>query len=295
MNRRIWQVLIGLMWLALPAVAIRYWFMWDRLPLRMATHFNAANQPNGWMTRETSLTFSLVTLTFLLSVFSVVLYFVHRKYFDRTFSWALLLFFYFVTGFAYAMFNAVIDYNLYGRPIQLLPFVIGIPVAIIALLAIYLGSQRGAPLPVTDLIAEEVHASVGWALCFLIPLLTLSSLLVIGPRMVRTVVGLVLLFLIPCFAMAWNGFHYRFTRHGLEIRVLGFRLKSIPFGHINNYSIDSWNVLGGYGIRGLANNRAYVWGNKGVRVKTTEGDVFLGHSQPERIVHDMDAMKRLAR
>ena len=293
MNRRIWQVLIGLMWLALPAVAIRYWFMWDRLPLRMATHFNAANQPNGWMTRETSLTFSLVTLAFLLTVFSVVLYFVHRKYFDRTFSWTLLLFFYFVTGFAYAMFNAVIDYNLYGRPIQLLPFVIGMPVAIITLLAIYLGSQRGAPLPVTDLIAEEVHASVGWALCFLIPLLALSSLLVVGPRMVRTVIGLVLLVLIPFFAMAWNGFHYRFMRHGLEIRVLGFRLKSIPFDHINHYSIDSWNVLGGYGIRGLGNNRAYVWGNKGVRVKTTEGDVFLGHSQPERIVHDLDAMKQL--
>jgi len=294
MNRRIWQVLIGLMWLALPAVAIRYWFMWDRLPLRMATHFNAANQPNGWMTRETSLTFSLVTLAFLLTAFSVVLYFVHRKYFDRTFSWALLLFFYFVTGFAYAMFNAVIDYNLYGRPIQLLPFVIGMPVAIIALLAIYLGSQRGAPLPVTDLIAEEVHASVGWALCFLIPLLALSSLLVVGPRMVSAVIGLVSLILIPSFAMAWNGFHYRFTRHGLEIRVLGFRLKSISFDHITHYSIDSWNVLGGYGIRGLGNDRAYVWGNKGVRVKTTEGDVFLGHSQPERIVHDLDAMKQLA-
>ena len=106
--------------------------------------------------------------------------------------------------------------------------------------------------------------------------------------------GLVLLVLIPSFAMAWNGFHYRFTRHGLEIRVLGFRLKSIPLDHINQYSIDSWNVLGGYGIRGLGNHRAYVWGNKGVRVKTTEGDVFLGHSQPERIVHDLDAMKQLA-
>jgi hypothetical protein len=294
MNRKIWQILIGLMWLALPAIAIRYRLTWDHLPRRMATHFNAANQPNGWMTRETSLTFSLVTLAFLLTVFSLVLYVIHQKYGDRKFSWSLLAFFYFVTGFAYAMSNAVLDYNLYGRPIHLMPFVIGMPLAIIALLAIYLGSQRGAPLPVTDLIAEEVHASVGWAMCFLIPLLALSSLLVIGPRMVRTVVGLVLLVLIPCFAMAWNGFHYRFTRHGLEIRVLGFRLKSIPFDHINQYSIDSWNVLGGYGIRGLGNNRAYVWGNKGVRVKTTDGDVFLGHSQPERIVHDLDAMKQLA-
>src|ERR1700693_1751349 len=138
MNRKIWQALIGLMWLALPTIAIRYWFMWDRLPLRMATHFNAANQPNGRMTRETSLTFSLVTLAFLLTVFSVVLYVVHQKYADRKFSWSLLAFFYFVTGFSYAMFNAVLDYNLYGRPIHLMPFVIGLPLAIIALLAIYL-------------------------------------------------------------------------------------------------------------------------------------------------------------
>ena len=55
-----------------------------------------------------------------------------------------------------------------------------------------------------------------------------------------------------------------------------------------------WLALPAVAIRfWFMSNRAYVWGNKGVRVKTTEGDVFLGHSQPERIVHDLDAMKQL--
>jgi len=35
---------------------------------------------------------------------------------------------------------------------------------------------------------------------------------------------------------------------------------------------------------------AYVWGKRGVRIKTSEGEVFLGHSQPEKLVRDLDLM-----
>jgi hypothetical protein len=55
--------------------------------------------------------------------------------------------------------------------------------------------------------------------------------------------------------------------------------------------VDSWNVLGGYGIRGLGDRKAYVFGNRGVRITTSDGEVFLGHSEPERIIRDLDAMK----
>jgi len=47
-------------------------------------------------------------------------------------------------------------------------------------------------------------------------------------------------------------------------------------------------MLRGYGIRGIGKTRAYVWGNKVVHIKTTNGDVFLGHSDPQRIVCDLD-------
>ncbi len=63
---------------------------------------------------------------------------------------------------------------------------------------------------------------------------------------------------------------------------------------VKEYAVDRWNPIGGYGIRGIGGRRAYVWGNRGVRIKTTDGEVFLGHSQPERIVHDLDVIKQVA-
>jgi hypothetical protein len=60
-----------------------------------------------------------------------------------------------------------------------------------------------------------------------------------------------------------------------------------------SYSIEPWTLRRGYGIRGIGSTRAYVWGNKGVHIKTTNGEVFLGHSDPERIVRDLDLMTGL--
>lgn len=45
----------GLMWLALPITALKYGRAWDRLPMRMAAHFNASSQPNDWTSREGAL------------------------------------------------------------------------------------------------------------------------------------------------------------------------------------------------------------------------------------------------
>ncbi len=89
-------------------------------------------------------------------------------------------------------------------------------------------------------------------------------------------------------AMAWSGFQYRFLRHGVEIRMLGFRLRSIPKQSIVSYSIEPWAFIRGYGIRGIGSTRAYVWCNKVVHIRTSNGEIFLGHSDPERIVRDLD-------
>jgi hypothetical protein len=88
--------------------------------------------------------------------------------------------------------------------------------------------------------------------------------------------------------MAWSGFQYRFLRRGVEIRTLGFRLRSIPKEAIVSYSIEPWTLSRGSGIRGMGSRRAYVWGNKVVHIKTSKGEIFLGHSDPERIVRDLD-------
>ncbi len=74
--------------------------------------------------------------------------------------------------------------------------------------------------------------------------------------------------------------------------VLGFRLRSISKQSIVSYSIESWTLMRGYGIRGVGNTRAYVWGNKVVHIKTSNGDIFLGHSDPQCIVRDLDLVTR---
>jgi hypothetical protein len=90
--------------------------------------------------------------------------------------------------------------------------------------------------------------------------------------------------------MVLSGFQYRFLLDGVEIRTLGIRLRSIPKQSILSYSIEPWALARGYGIRGIGSTRAYVWGNKVVHIKTTNGEVFLGHSDPERIIRDLDQM-----
>jgi len=79
----------------------------------------------------------------------------------------------------------------------------------------------------------------------------------------------------------------------VEIRTLGFHLRTIPVDQIKDYAADRWSLAGGYGIRGLGDRRAYVWGNQGVRIKTTVGEIFLGHNDPARIIRDLDAIKKM--
>ena len=70
MDSKLYRALTAMLWLALPLTALQYWSVWDQLPARMATHFGAAGQPNGWMTRETSLIFALVVTTLVLVALS---------------------------------------------------------------------------------------------------------------------------------------------------------------------------------------------------------------------------------
>ncbi|MGA2336608.1 MAG: hypothetical protein WA383_03740 [Terriglobales bacterium] len=140
-----------------------------------------------------------------------------------------------------------------------------------------------------DVLAEETHSGRAWSLLILLammgPVIAFSlarTAAVLWPVILVGVVGL------GVFAMAWSGFQYRFLRHGVEIRMLGFRLRSIPRQSIVSYSIEPWAFIRGYGIRGIGNTRAYVWCNKVVHIRTSNGEIFLGHSDPERIVRDLD-------
>ncbi len=144
-----------------------------------------------------------------------------------------------------------------------------------------------------ELLAEETHSGRVWSLIILVALICPAIGVALVPSTAgRWGLGLVAVIAIGTFAISWSGFQYRFLRHGIEIRMLGFRLRSIPKQSIVSYSIEPWTLMRGYGIRGVGNTRAYVWGNKVVHIKTSNGDIFLGHSDPQRIVRDLDLVTR---
>lgn len=287
MNRRPFQFAIALLWLTVPLVAFQYWRVWDQLPASMANHFNAAGQPNGWMSREVSAEFACGLMVFLLLVFTIILWAMSRTL--EKFAWAFLGFCAIVLGFVAALNQQVITYNLDGTPIRVAPFLLTIPAGVVALSAFFLGSKRGQALPASEVLVEETHSGRAWALLFvpalLIPLLTLRMM---PNNAVRLAVMLIIGVVLAAIAMVWTGFRYRFLQHGLEISALGYRLRSIPRQQILSYAVEGWSPLRGYGIRGLGNNRAFVWGKRVVHIKTTNGEVYLGHSDPDRIVRDLD-------
>jgi len=292
LNKAWYKALTGLMWLAPMWIALRYWRLWDRLPLRMATHFNAAGRANGWMPREESLYYTLGFLGFLLVVFSAVLYLVQRKYELTKLSWALVAFLNIeIWTVAYTL-NAGLNYNV-GVPFSITPFLVVTPVGALVIVALAVMEKRGTAFSTSEVLAEEVQAGKTWGLVFLVPALVVIVAAVLLPNAVlRVTLALTAILMAGAFAMAWDGFHYLFTRHGVEIRTLGFRLKSIPLMQIKNYAIANWNPLRGYGIRGIGNHKAYVWGKTGVRVEMYDGEIFLGHGDPQRIVHDLNVIKR---
>ena len=142
-------------------------------------------------------------------------------------------------------------------------------------------------------LVEERHGSLAWGLVMFVPAIAMLAFArtvpILGIRVTLIVSAAIL---IGASAMAWSGFRYSFSPTGFEIYTLGFRVRSIPAAEIRSYAPDRWNVIGGYGIRGLGSRKAYVWGTSGVRIKTTEGEVFLGHHEPEKIIRDLDLVTR---
>ena len=293
MTRQWWRIGIALPWLGLPLIALRYWLVWDRLPAHIATHFNAANQPNGWMSREGSMYFILGLYFFLVALFTVIITVIHKVRKADAAAWAVLGLFYVILGVLYYGNESVLEYNLTGAPVQLLPIIAPVFVAIFVAIVISFATKRGQSLPTGSVLAEEVHAGRVWSLLLFVPAaIEIVVIYAIPNPGLRLTLGLTVVVLILAGGMAWSGFNYIFTSHGVEIRTLGFRLRSIPAEQIKEYAAASWSMAGGYGIRGLGERRAYTWGNRGVRIKTSDGEVFLGHSNPDRIVHDLDVVKQ---
>jgi len=117
MERRLFQIAAGLAWLALPLTAVKFWLAWDRLPARIAVHFDVNWQPNGWTSREGALMLALGVTTFLLAIFTVACYAACRTGSSSLSRWALVAIFYAVLGFVYYINAWIVDRNFNGSAV----------------------------------------------------------------------------------------------------------------------------------------------------------------------------------
>jgi|SRR5579864_121458 len=101
-----------LMWLAIPITAFDYWSVWDRLPARMAVHFDVNWHANGWASREAAFGFAVGVVSFMLFVFTIAGYAVRKSPVPGFYRWSLLAFFCVVLVFVCAVNHWVVRYNL---------------------------------------------------------------------------------------------------------------------------------------------------------------------------------------
>ena len=115
MERKLFHVAIALAWLALPLTALIYSKAWDRLPMRIAVHFDANWQPNGWTSREGSRRLALGMTALLLVIFTIAAYAARRVGASTPSQWALVAIFYVVLGVVYSVNSWIVERNFHPR------------------------------------------------------------------------------------------------------------------------------------------------------------------------------------
>jgi Domain of unknown function (DUF1648) len=114
---RVYTLATCVMWLALPITALGYWRVWDRLPMRMAVHFDANWQPNGYTSREGALYLGLGIMASMLVLFTISALIVRAM--KPSASWPVLVVAYVTLGFCFFGNHAIVNFNLNLRSSQL--------------------------------------------------------------------------------------------------------------------------------------------------------------------------------
>jgi Protein of unknown function (DUF1648) len=110
MLRSAYKPMLLLMWLALITSAFGYWRNWDRLPARMAVHFDANFRPNGYASREGAVEVGIGIMAVMVSLFTIAGVIAHAV--KPAAAWPILLFFYVVVGVLWYGNDLVVRFNL---------------------------------------------------------------------------------------------------------------------------------------------------------------------------------------
>ena len=111
---RVYTLATCLMWLALPITFLGYWRVWNRLPMRMAVHFDANWQPNGYTSREGATYLGLGIMASILVLFTVSALIVRAM--KPSASWPVLVVAYVTLGFCWFGNHSIVNFNLNPLP-----------------------------------------------------------------------------------------------------------------------------------------------------------------------------------
>jgi hypothetical protein len=109
MTRDWYKVLVLPMWNALPINAQNYWRAWDHLPPRMAEHFEANWQPNGYTSRAGAVTLGMGILVTMLLISTVAM--LTARAVKPGSAWPVLMISYFVLGVIWYANHSIVDFN----------------------------------------------------------------------------------------------------------------------------------------------------------------------------------------
>ena len=116
MNRAWHKAAILLMWLALPSARWMYSHAWDQLPARMAVHFDANWQPNGYTSREGAMRLGLEILLLMLVLFTVTTLLIDVL--KPSAFWPALIVAYVSLGFCWYANYSIVKFNLQTQQVR---------------------------------------------------------------------------------------------------------------------------------------------------------------------------------
>ena len=110
MKRTWFKRLVAMTWLVLPLSAWNYWHAWDKLPDRMAVHFNQNFEPNGYTSKKGSVELGLGIMVVMLVLFTVAALISYAA--KPNAAWPVLIVFCVVLGFLWYGNYAIVKFNL---------------------------------------------------------------------------------------------------------------------------------------------------------------------------------------
>ena len=285
------RILIALPWVSVPLLALHFVSLLNELPQRMPVHFDLQGHPNGWQSPTTSAIFSCGALLFSVAIFSFAMM---RAFRARALYGTVVIAGYSATAIMFTLLWQTLDHAAYGRPMSAVwPMPLAIPIVGLVVAAVclpQLSPERAQPSLQAMTIAEEQHRSLA-QLLFVAPGILIGLWLVINGMGVPRFLGIFLVAIMGWVATAvLDGFRYLVRTDGVQIKGFLLPLRFVPRTSIRSYRTQPWNGLG-YGIRLTSTGTAYIWGGRQVvNIVTDSGDVMLGHSDPERLIRDLDQM-----